>query len=230
MTKKNMIAVICCFLFSWLSVHAVYALPDIPSLQKEVVDRIVALVNEEVITLTDVRIVKTFNLFSSEEGLDTDIDMEVVLKKLIDQNLVIQLTREDNSLPNDTVDEFIDQIIVEMGVEEFRKRLEQFGMARSDLVPYASECIVYKRVIAGRFKTSASTNLKEIEGYYERIYIPAQEAKGLEVKPMLEILDEIEAVIKEEKNKKQVEEWLKNLRQRADIQVNLNFAIDNGSL
>jgi hypothetical protein len=199
----------------------VFALPDIQVSQKEVVDRIVALVNEEVITLTDVRIVKAFSLFSSEEGSDVDIDIDYVLKKLIDQNLVIQLTRADNSLQNGTVDEFIDQIIVDIGVEEFRKQLEQFGMARSDLVPYASKWIVYQRIIVDRFKTSASLNLKEIEDYYERTYIPAQEEKGLEAKPLLEILDEIEAVIKQEKNKMQVEEWLKNLRQRAEIQINL---------
>jgi len=220
MTKKIKIIIIYCFLFSWLSVR-VFALPDIPVSQKEVIDRIVALVNEEVITLTDVRIVKAFSLISSEERSNMDIDIDYVLKKLIDQNLVIQLTREDNSLQNGTVDEFIDQIIVEMGVEEFRKRLEQFGMARSDLVPYASKWIVYQRIIADRFKTSASLNLKEIEDYYERTYIPSQEEKELEAKPLLEILDEIEAVIKQEKNKMQVEEWLKNLRQRADIQVNL---------
>ncbi len=221
MREKFTITIICFLLFSWLGVHAMYALPDIPNSQKEVVDRIVALVNEEVITLTDVRIVKVFNLIPSEVEPDADIDIEYVLKKLIDQNLVIQLTRDDNFLPNSTVDEFIDEIIVEMGVEEFRKRLEQFGMARPDLAPYARKCLVYQRIIADRFKTTGSINLNEIEEYYERTYIPAQEAKGFEAKPMLEILDEIEAVIKQEKNKMQVEEWLKNLRQRAEIQINL---------
>lgn len=220
MTKKIKILIICCLLFSWFGVH-VFASHDNQVSQKEVVDRIAALVNEEVITLTDVRIVKAFSLFSSEEESGVDIDIDYVLKKLIDQYLVIQLTRGGNSLQNGTVDEFIDQIILEIGVEEFRKRLEQFGMARSDLVPYASKWIEYQRIIADRFKTSASINLKEIEDYYERIYIPTQEEKGLEAKPLLEILDEIEAVIKQEKNEMQVEEWLENLRQRADIQVNL---------
>ncbi len=221
MREKFKITIICCFLLSLLGVHVGYAFPKISDSQKEVVDRIVALVNEEVITLTDVRIVKDFGLFTSEKHPDVDVDIGFVLEKLIDQNLIIQLTRGDDFLPNGTADEFIDQIIVELGVEEFRKRLEQFGMGRPDLVPYARRCLLYQRIIAERFKTSSSLNLKEIEEYYERTYIPAQEAKGLEAKPMLEILDEIEAVIKQEKNNMQVEEWLKNLRQRADIQVNL---------
>lgn len=221
MSVKFKITLICCVLIIWLSVRLMWALPDIPYAQNEVVDRIVALVNEEVITLTDLRVVKAFSLFSSEEDSNKDIDLDQVLRRLIDQILVIQLTQKDTSLQNSAVDEYIDQLIVEMGAEEYRERLEQFGMVRQDLVPYVSEWIVYQRIIADRFQTSASINLKEIEEYYERTYIPAQEAKGLTVKPMLEILNEIEAVIKQEKSKMQLEEWLKNLREIADIQVNL---------
>lgn len=221
MREKFTIVIFCCFLFFWLDVYSVYAFPSVRNSQEEVVNRIAALVNEEVITLTDVKIVKAFNLFPSEGQPEVEIDISYVLKKIIDQNLVIQLTQDDNYPSNGTVDEFIDQIIAEMGVEEFRRRLDQFGMARPDLAPYARKWLAYQKIIADRFKTSGSINLKEIEDYYERKYVPAQKAKGLEAKPMLEILDEIEAVIKEEKNKMQVEEWLENLRQRADIQINL---------
>jgi hypothetical protein len=215
------ITLICCFLLSVVDIDTICASSDIPESRQEVVDRIVALVNEEVITLTDVKIVQAFKLYSLDEASGVDYDIRDVLKKLIDQNLVIQLTRDDNPPLNDTVEEFIDGIIVEMGVEEFRRQLEHFGLTRQDLMPYAYKCIAYQRIMADRFRTSATVSLKEIEEYYEQTYIPAQEEKGLDGKPMLEILDEIEAVIKKDKSQMQVENWLKYLRERADIQINM---------
>jgi hypothetical protein len=204
-----------------MNINAVSAWFDVGKSQQEVVDRIVALVNEEVITLTDVKIVKAFKLYSLDEEASVEDDLTGVLKKLIDQYLVIQLTRDDSALLDETVDEFIDEIIADLGVEEFRKQLEQFGMTRSDLVPYASKCIGYQRIMADRFQTSSTVSLKEIEEYYEQTYVPGQEEKGIDAQPMLEILDEIEAVIKKEKSKMQIEGWLKYLRERADIQINL---------
>jgi len=221
MTGKIKLALLGCFLYTFLGLELVYSMADNHVPQREVVDRIVALVNEEVVTLTDVRIVRAFHLFSSEGKSDVDIDIQNVLKKLIDQNLVIQMTQENTYSQNGRVDEFLDQIIAEMGVEQFRKQLKQFGMTRQDLVPYASDWIAYQRIIADRFNTSIPISLKEIEEYYEQTYVPTQKAEDCEVKPMLEILDEIETVIKKEKSKMQVEEWLKNLRERADIQINL---------
>jgi len=221
MTRKIQLALLGCFLYAFLGLELEYSMPDNPVPQKEVVDRIVALVNEKVITLTDVKIVRAFHLFSSEGKSDVDIDIQNVLKKLIDQNLVIQMTQENTYRQNGRVDEFLDQIIAEMGVEQFRKQLKQFGMTRQDLMPYASDWITYQRIIADRFNTSIPISLKEIEEHYEQTYVPTQKAEDREVKPMLEILDEIETVIKREKSKMQVEEWQKNLRERADIQINL---------
>ena len=221
MIKTIKMTIICCVLFFWMNVDAVCVLSAVQQSQQEVVDRIVALVNEEVITLTDVKIAKVFKFYSLDRNTDVNYSIDDVLKKLIDQYLVIQLTRDDNTLPDDSVDDFIDDIIVEMGAEEFRRQLDEFGMTRPDLMPYAAKCVKYQRIIADRFRASASVSLKEIEEYYERSYIPEQEAKGLDIQPMLEILDEIEAVIKQDKSKMQIEGWLKYLRERADIQVNL---------
>ena len=38
---------------------------------------------------------------------------------------------------------------------------------------------------------------------------------------MLDLLDEIESSIKQEKMERQIEEWIRNLRKEADIQVKI---------
>ena len=48
--------------------------------------------------------------------------------------------------------------------------------------------------------------------------VSSQIEKGLESRPMMEILDEIESLIIQGKVKTQINEWIKNLRKKADIQ------------
>jgi hypothetical protein len=63
--------------------------------------------------------------------------------------------------------------------------------------------------------------LEEIQAFYETRYLPDQRDKGFEPQSMLDIFDDIEAMIRKEKSEKQIEEWLQNLREKAEIQLNL---------
>ncbi|MQY56770.1 hypothetical protein GH140_01035, partial [bacterium] len=51
----------------------------------QMVDRIVAVVNEKVITLTDVRIAEAFGLYAEEIGEEEEDPRSLILQKLIDQ-------------------------------------------------------------------------------------------------------------------------------------------------
>ena len=60
----------------------------------EVIDRIVAIVNDEVITLTDVNIVEKFGLFEDLVEIQEEGGQKIILDRLIYQKLVIQMTSE----------------------------------------------------------------------------------------------------------------------------------------
>lgn len=189
--------------------------------QDETVDRILALVNGQVITLTDVRVVRTFGLYEKGQESTPDDSIEQVLQKLIDQKLVIQVTRDDASVNREEMDDFFNNISEDMGNDKFQEELDKFGMERNDLGLYAYERILFIRILSSRFDRAVLVTLDEIQGYYETRYVPDQQAQGLEPKPMLDIFDDIEAILRKEKSEEQVEEWLQNLREKADIQINL---------
>lgn len=202
----------------WLIAGLGLGAPLWPSVPQEIVDGIVALVNDEVITMSDVHIVSAFGLVSDEGPSARDEGFDRVLDKIIDQKIVLQLTGDGSPIEENTIEEFRDGIIAKMGVARFREELEGFGMTSQDLVPYLRERIAYQNVITGRFKTSTAVSLDEIENYYERRYLKERREKGEEAKPLTDVLDEIEEAIKQEKSVKQIEEWINNLRQRSDIQ------------
>lgn len=188
--------------------------------QDETVDRILALVNDQVITLTDVRIAKAFGLYEKRQESTPEGTIEQVLRKLIDQKLVIQVTSDVASVDQEEMNSFLDKISEEMGRDKFQEELDKFGMKRIDLRPYVYERILFDRILSARFDRDVSVTLEEIKHYYDTRYVPAQRGKGLQPKSMLDVFDEIESALRREKSEADVEEWLKNLREKSDIQIN----------
>jgi hypothetical protein len=187
----------------------------------EIIDRIVAVVDDKVITLTDLKIVQQFGLYDKEAGeSDQNLD-RIILEKMIDQKLVVQTAGEQVSVGKEELDSFLMKLAEEMGSEELHKKLEEFGMDWEALKRYVEERVKYQKIILQRFGQRNIVSLKDMEDYYQRVYVPSQQKKGLEPRAMMDILAGIESSIKQDKIKAQVEAWIKSLRKRADIQVNL---------
>lgn len=185
----------------------------------QMVDRIVAVVNEEVITLTDVRIAEAFGLYAEEIGEEAEDPRSLILQKLIDQKVVIQLSGEEVLIDAERLDENLMRITQRLGADEVERRLTHFGLDWENLKDFLREKMAYQTIISERFSRANPVSLKEIEEYYQRSYVPAQKEKGVEPMPMMEILDEIESGIKQEKIKAQIQDWIMNLRDKSDIQV-----------
>jgi len=204
------------YLLIWL---AFFCLPLHLFCLQEAFDRIMAVVNDEVIVLSDLKIIEAFGLYEAEE-IDQEQDAHFrILQRLIEQKLVIQFTSETTFVPEEELEAGLQKIIKDIGDDQFDERMEQFDMDLNDLEEYLYENMLYQRILSQKFSQAATVNLKEIEEYYQQQYVSSQKAKGLEPQPMLGILDEIELAIKRKKVEKQVEEWIRNLRKESDIQI-----------
>jgi hypothetical protein len=184
----------------------------------ETVDGIIAVVNNKIITLMDLKVVKIFGMFEDETNLEPESSFQSILEKLINQKLVIQLVRGNVEVDREEIIAFANKVMDKMGQDQFHLQLKHFGLDEKDLGTHFEEILLYQKIIAQRFEQSVFVNLIEIEVYYQQVYTPRQSAIGIEPDPMVEILDKIEAAIKQEKIKKQIEEWVSNLRNKADIQ------------
>lgn len=188
---------------------------------QQIVDRIVAVVNDEVITLTDLNLVKTFGLYESPKDEQPEDVQRHILDQLINQKLVIQLTSEGVVLEEEEIESALSRLIQRMEPGEAEKALLRFGLDWDDLKGYLREKLLYQKTISKKFDQGIFVRLEEIEVYYEQIYIPSQRANGLEPQPLTEMLDQIEKEIKQEKKKNQVREWIDNLKREANVQIKL---------
>jgi len=184
----------------------------------ETIDRIVAVVNEQVITLTDLRIAEAFDLYDEELKEKSGGIRLLILELLIDQKLVIDIAGEEAPVEKKELDSFQGKIIEKLGYDQVRRRLEEFDLDLDDLRGYIREKIIYQKIISRKFGQRSTVSVKEIENYYKQSYVPSQRETGSEPRPMMEILDELESRIIQEKTKTQINDWIKNLRKKADIQ------------
>ena len=192
------------------------------SRSQEVIDRVAAVVNEYVITLSDVKIAASFDLFD-EETVSQEADFFVTLDWLINQKLVLGLTQESRSIEPEAVEAAYQSLLHKLGNEVVKTKLDSFGLKKEDIQDYLFEIILFQRIIEDRFGMAVRVSLREIEDYYRDKYVLIRtDPKDSELLPLMEVLEEIESAIKKEKIKILVEEWLKNLRREADIQILLN--------
>jgi len=189
--------------------------------EAEIVDRIVAVVNDEVITLTDVKIVEAFGLSDDMEEAQGGDNQRLILDNLINQKLVIQLASEGVVVDEEEIESYLSEIIQDIDPDLAEKELIRFGLDWDDLKTYLRDKLLYQKILSNRFDLGVIVSIEEIEGFYEQVYVPAQREKGLEPQPMIEVLDQIEGSLKRDKVKGQVEKWVSNLRREANIQINI---------
>ncbi len=190
--------------------------------QGEVVDRIVAVVNDEVITLTDVNIIQKFGLFEDlEESQDADKQTQI-LSRLINQKLVIQLASERIMVDEEELEAFLSDFIQKTDPDLAGTALLQFGLDWDDLKSYLHEKLLFQKIVSQRFNRGVIVSIEEIERYYEQVYIPSQRGNNISPQPMIEVLDQIEGELQREKVEDQVQEWIENLKRGANIQIKIS--------
>jgi parvulin-like peptidyl-prolyl isomerase len=187
--------------------------------QERVVDGIVALVNDRIITLIDVQIVESFKIVEGSSGAGAESARPDILEKLINQKVVLDLFRGRSAVELGRVDEEIDRLSSRLGDEAMAALLSRFGIGMEDLRPYVAEKLGVETVVAERFGRSVTVSLDEIEARYRDRYAPAERAAGRPPRPFLEAVDALEKEIREEKTAAQSALWIQTLREQAEIEV-----------
>jgi hypothetical protein len=186
----------------------------------QVVDCIVAEVNTQIITLTDIRILQAFSLGPEGTQEGSAASLRQILEGEIDQKVVVGLVRENITVTEEEVDRQLKETLERLALENRQRKLDEFGLKENDLRPYLEEKILYQKAIALRFSQSINVSLKEIETYYSEKYLPSEKAQGREPKPMIQVLSELETLIKKEKIANQIDSWILSLRDQAEVRVN----------
>ncbi len=183
----------------------------------QVVDCVLADVDRAAITLSDIRIVRAFGLAGTGPAGSSRLTPREVLDRVIDRKVVVAAAQGELSVVPEKVAAALDELRSSFPLGAFVDQLAGFGLKAEDLEPYLEEDLLYQEIIDQRFGRRVAVTLAEIETYYEQTYLPARKNAGLEPEPLVDILDEIEAALRNERVAAEVRTWIDGLRRRAEV-------------
>ena len=190
-----------------------------PASPAQTVDCVLALVNGQVITLSDIKILDAFGFFPQEEARPQADRLRAVLERFIGQKIVNDMAKGQSLVPEDKVEAAIRDLESRLSGPQFARNLEALGLVRDDLKPYVEDMLLFEEVINSRFGRSVAVTLNEIESYYDRTYLPARKKSGAQPAPLLQALNEIESLLRKDKIAAQADSWVANLRRQGSVEI-----------
>ncbi len=189
------------------------------SVSAEVIDCVAAVVAGRPVTLFDLRIAESFELYAEETAGKPGPLRRLILDEIISQKAVLDLAREQVGPGPDEVESALAALVSRLGPETVRRRLADLGLTEEDLRGVVVERVQFRQVLALRFSQPPAVSLREIEAYYQGTFVPERQKQGATPEPMIDILDLLEARIREEKRAAQVAAWVRDVRNQTAVEL-----------
>jgi len=187
---------------------------------QEVVDRIVARVENDVILLSDVRALSRYQQF-----LDGKSESNAqILDRLIDQWIVrteADVSRSQQPSGAD-IDRSLSRVRDSFGSEqEYEGRLKQAGLTQQDVRAMVSSQLYLSNYLDSRFRPAVQIDSREIEDFYQSAVVPRAKARGQEPPSLDAARESIQEALIQNGINQQAEQWLKESRLRLHIEKSL---------
>jgi hypothetical protein len=190
---------------------------------QKTVDQILVLVNDEVITKSD--LLWSLALDPQAPNPAAAVSGDVLRQKLdimVDERLVSQ---EAARIPASEVTEpeirkkRTDLIARFKSEAAFRERVGSVGLTPDRIDELLRQRILIERFVDFRFQTFVFVTEPEIQKYYDETLAPDVRRRGQVPPPLDKVRDNINSILKAEKVNDELDRWLSATRQRADIVV-----------
>lgn len=206
--------------------NLVLALAALAASHAQVVDRMVAVVNRQVILQSELEEAEHIDFLLQGKPLDrlNSSEMEAVLEQLIDQALIRQQI-VDSSVVDPTAEEVSSRvqdlrskIPGSATDDQWREMLANYGVTQRDLeIRIASQLRILKFVDL-RFRTLARVDRATISNYYNQTLLPELRKQHAPEPPLNEVSDKIQEILTQQRIDELLTSWLQALRSQAQIE------------
>lgn len=180
----------------------------------ELVDRIVAIVDREVVLLSEAELARAIaRVRTGEEARLAEVVDRLIEARLIERE-VERFTSDP--IPSVVLDEAVEDVRSRFGSEEdFQEQLHQAGLTPVELRSELARQITIARYLERRFRALSFVSEEEVETYY-RDELPDR-LGGADAPPIAEVAPLIRQLLEEREFNRRVEEWLDGLLSRSKI-------------
>lgn len=184
---------------------------------QEIVDRIVARVENDIILLSDVRALSHYQRFLDGKS-ETDGQ---ILDRLIDQ-WIVRTEADVSRFPPPTgteIDRGVERIRKSLGsAEEYESRKKLNGLNDQDIRVMVVMQIYLSNYLDSRFRSGVRIEPQAIEEFYRNSVVPRAAARGQEPPSLDAAREYIEEALMQKGINDQADQWLKESRARLHIE------------
>jgi hypothetical protein len=199
----------------------------------QVIDRIVAVVNGEVLTLGQLQ--RALSVYESNRlaglagGCDLTGSSDAIgrerremetLDCLIDSLLVFQYVRrfpQVDVTSSAISTEFQDLAATFASRQEFETEMQRWGFSNATLRRALERQLIVESYVESRFREFVDISQQRITEYYEETLAAEMQRLGEPLPALESVSDPITAILREEEVNRRIDEWIVELRERAEI-------------
>lgn len=206
-----------------LSVTLATALAPAPGLRAQedltLVDRVVAVVDEDPILESEIRQVIRLGLIEELDGERPEDLQRRVLDRLIEQR--VQFHEIDRfgfiELPTEEVERQFREVRRRFGGDAaFEAALAEVGLDPQGLRQIVARQLMVLIYVEERLGPRVFVGLDDIRQYYEETFVPELRGTG-PVSPLEDVREAIRTLLREQRLNDEIERWTAELRQEADV-------------
>ncbi len=184
-------------------------------------DRVVAVVDEDPILASDIDRVIGLGLVEPKAGESGDLLRRRVLDQLIEQRLRSHEIDRTGfiQVPVEEIQLQIGEIRARFPDEaSFAHQLSELGMTRAALEQLVARQIAVLVYIDERLGPRVFVSLDDIRNYYASTLKVVAEKRGEKAPPLEDVREEIRAVLHEQRLNDELDRWSEELRRNADVE------------
>ncbi len=188
--------------------------------ETELVDRIVAIVDEDPILRSDMDRAISLGLVRPDEG-ESEADFE---RRVLDEIIIDRLRTHEvdrfgaRDLPLSEVDAQMDRIRLNFVDEAaFEAALDDLGLSRDDLREILARQLMVFTYVEERLGPRVFVSLDDIQTYYDEVLTVEMRRQGEPVPELAAVREQIRAVVREQRLNRELEAWTEDLYFHADI-------------
>lgn len=201
---------------------AILTFAAIPLRAQTTIDRISAVVDREVITVSELDQMIALRFFERNAG-----ESEEDYRRRVLDSVIVQLIRYRDverfgarDVSKDAIEARLTQMAQRFASrEEFEQTVTKLELTLDEVRALVKRQLQVEAYIEQRFTPLIFVSLDQIETYYRDTWSVQRRQRGLPVLPLAEAREEIRNLLRAERLQAEIETWTKQLRARANIDV-----------
>jgi len=203
-------------LIGWILLLVATPLPAVT------VDRIAAVVDRQIITVSEISQMTLVRFLPRTSGQSEDDYRHEILDTLIAQALRFRDVERFGArdIPKDSIETRLQEIEARSSSPAaFAAALVKAELSLDELRALIKRQLQVEAYIQERFAPTVLVSSDEIEAYYAGAWSQQRKERGLPIPPLSDVRDDVRSLIRSRQLQKEIETWTGQLRSHANVDV-----------